>query len=174
MPLPLEAGWRLILIRKSRTAVNRLLSGINVALTHLCPLSSLCRHYLTPVLIFQPFCLREVSGSSLVSTNHSSAFRPRPLLFAYIHSYFTAAAVTHRTELSLVIRSLLQSAFLQLSFPQGILALSLPLFPPPSLHISSGTFLSPFHASHIALHIFPFFISLFSLFVFAKSWCNEV
>lgn len=39
-PHPLEAGWRLILIRKSHTGVNTLSSRINVALTHLCPPSS--------------------------------------------------------------------------------------------------------------------------------------
>lgn len=50
--LALEAGRRLILLRKSRTAVNRLLSRINAALTHLCPLSSLCKYYLTPAFDF--------------------------------------------------------------------------------------------------------------------------
>lgn len=51
-PRRLGAGWRLILLRKSRTAVNRLLSRINAALTHLCPLSAPCKCYLTAAFDF--------------------------------------------------------------------------------------------------------------------------
>lgn len=67
---------------------------------------------LHPLLVFQPFCLWGVSGSSLVSTNQSSAFRPRPPFVPFIHSYFTASVATHRTPAFPHYEPLLQFAFL--------------------------------------------------------------
>lgn len=97
LPSPLATGWRLIFIRKSHRAVNRLTSRINVALTHLCPLSSALNIILQPFWFLQPF-VSEAFSNSLVSTNHVSAFRPHPLFFPFIHSHFTASTSTHRTR----------------------------------------------------------------------------
>lgn len=163
-PRRLGAGWRLILLRKSRTAVNRLLSRINAALTHLCPLSAPCKCYLTAAFDFSALLSPRGLWKQLSLHQSQRCFQTPPTPSSPLFIHILLPQWQHiEPQLSLIMRLCFNLHSFQLasrdfSFISSSFSSSLPL----SLHIFSPLSFTPVLLLSISsTSLYPSFRSLF-------------